>query len=352
MEAEARRVTRVALVGLGLIGHERLQALEALRRQGRSVSVAGLMDPDSARLQEAEQRCGATPVSDLASLIALEPDWFVVATPHDSAVEIVPRLLATGACVLLEKPLGRSLAEAEALVRLSAPGQLWVGLNYRFFAGISALITDLRRGAFGGPIALNAVIGHGGAPGMERSWKLDPARAGGGALIDPGIHLLDLALLVAREALEVQGASTWAGFWGTGVEEECHLLLSGERLPAANLQMSIVRWRSTFRLELHGDEGYGVVEGRGRSYGPQTYRRARRWGWQKAASQAESEELVLESSGDDVFVRELDALLFGSRDDVVAPCDGNQALAGMRLLEACRSHLGLPLVVETGLRPT
>ncbi len=61
---------------------------------------------------------------------------------------------------------------------------------------------------------------------------------------------------------------------------------------------------------------------------------------------------MLESSGDDVFVRELDALLFGSRDDVVAPCDGNQALAGMRLLEACRSHLGLPLVVETGLRPT
>jgi hypothetical protein len=70
-----------------------------------------------------------------------------------------------------------------------------------------------------------------------------------------------------------------------------------------------------------------------------------RRGWQTAASQAESEELVLESSGDDVFTRELDALLFGRAVDGVQPCDGGQALAGMRLLEACRAHLGLPSTV-------
>jgi predicted dehydrogenase len=238
--------------------------------------------------------------------------------------------------------LGRSLAEAKALAATAAPGQLWVGLNYRFFAGISALYGDLRRGAFGRPIALAAVLGHGGAPGMEQGWKLDPVRAGGGALIDPGIHLLDLALLLTDETLDVRGGSTWTGFWGTGVEEECHLVLAGSQLPAVNLQISIVRWRSTFRLEVHGDEGYGVVEGRGRSYGPQTYRRGRRWGWQTAPSQAESEESVLETSGNDVFARELRALLFPGSVDGPGPCDAAQALEGMRLLEACRSHLGLP----------
>ena len=73
----------------------------------------------------------------LDGLIALRPDWFVVATPHDRAVQIVPRLLATGARVLVEKPLGRSAAEAVSLARGAAPGQLWVGLSYRFFAGVS-----------------------------------------------------------------------------------------------------------------------------------------------------------------------------------------------------------------------
>jgi predicted dehydrogenase len=332
---------RVGLVGLGLIGRERLLAVQALREQGHPVELAGVLDPDPERVEFARARTGAAAAHDLAGLAAMQPDWFVVATPHDTAMDVVPRLLRTGAKVLVEKPLGRSLAEAEAVAAVASPGQLWVGLNYRFFAGISALYADVRRGTFGRPIAVGAVLGHGGAPGMEKGWKLDPVRAGGGALIDPGIHLLDLALLLAGEALEVRGGSTWTGFWGTGVEEECHLLLAGSRLPAVNLQISIVRWRSTFRLEVHGDEGYGVVDGRGRSYGPQTYRRGRRWGWQNAPSQAESEELVLETSGDDVFTRELGALLFPDSTGGPQPCGSDDAIAGMRLLEACRTQLGL-----------
>jgi predicted dehydrogenase len=340
-------MTTVCIVGLGLIGRERLMALQCLRLQGRPVRVAGVLDADPERASEAAELTGATVAPDLDSLVALQPDWFFVATPHDSAVEISERLLATGARLLVEKPLGRSLAEAERLAGAAIPGQLWAGLNYRFFAGISALLADHRGGLFGEPISMVSVVAHGGAPGMEQGWKLDPVRAGGGSLIDPGIHLLDLALLVAGEPLRVRGGSTWSGFWKTGVEEECHLLLAGERLTAVNLQMSIVRWRSVFRLELHGTEGYGIVEGRGRSYGPQVYRRGRRWGWRTAASQAESEEQVLETSGEDVFARELDALLFGATDSRVAPCTAPEALAGMRLLEDCRASLGLPSPVPS-----
>lgn len=332
---------RVALIGLGLIGRERLQAIQALRGQGREVVVAGVLEPDPVRAQEAEDRYGVTVAPDLEALMAQAPDWFIVATPHDTAAGLVPDLVRTGAKILVEKPLGRNLAEAEAMLRGAAPGQVWVGLNYRFFAGISALLDDVRAGWFGAPVAVEALVGHGGAPGMEASWKLDPVRAGGGALIDPGIHLLDLALLLAGEPLAVRGGTAWRGFWKTGIEEECHLLLSGERMPVANLRISIVRWRSTFRLEFHGEDGYGVVEGRGRSYGPQTYRRGRRWGWRTAASQAESEELVLTSTGEDVFTRELDALLLGTPYGCVAPCGATQAVEGMRLLEACRTELGL-----------
>ncbi len=330
-------MTKVALVGLGLIGRERYRALQTLAERGMPVSISGVLDPAS---PESEVDLA---VPDLEALIATEPDWFVVATPHDVAVEMVRRLLPAGARVLVEKPLGRSLAEAEALAGMAAPGQLWVGFNYRFFVGIHALLSDVHRGLFGRPISVEALVGHGGAPGMEASWKLDPVQAGGGALIDPGVHLLDLALLLGGgKPLQVLGGSSWHGFWNTGVEEECQLLLGNEQLPTANLQISIVRWRSTFRLAFHGEDGYGIVEGRGRSYGPQTYRRGRRWGWQGASSQADSEELVAATDGNDVFARELQALLFGPADAVVGPCDTAQAVAGMRLLEACRRHLGLP----------
>lgn len=61
-----------------------------------------------------------------------------------------------------------------------------------------------------------------------------------------------------------------------------------------NTQISLNRWRSTFKIEVNGTEGYGVVEGRGKSYGPQSYRTGTRWGWQSGKSQAQSEILMVD----------------------------------------------------------
>src|ERR1035441_4976780 len=75
--------------------------------------------------------------------------------------------------------------------------------------GIRQAIRDALSGQFGTLINVSMVLGHGGAPGMEKGWKLDPIRAGGGCLIDPGIHLLDLCNLLAPEGLEPVGGTEW-----------------------------------------------------------------------------------------------------------------------------------------------
>lgn len=328
----------VAVLGYGLIGRERVQALLALQAEGRPIERILLFDPALA---------GAAPpnpvecVNVLEQIAAAKPDWIIVATPHDTAAEILPSVLPWGSRVLVEKPLGRSLNEARALTAQTRfPDQLWTGFNYRFFPGVREAICDARAGRFGQLINVTMVLGHGGAPGMERGWKLDPVRAGGGCLIDPGVHLLDLCRLLATGPLEVAGAAQWDGFWRTGIEEEVHLLLKAGSL-VFNLQVSIVRWRSVFRLEIHGREGYGVVRGRGRSYGPQRYIRGARWAWQKGGTQADSEELVCESDAANTFRDELRALL-AAESGLLGPCPASEALEVMALLDRCRAALGLP----------
>ena len=153
-------------------------------------------------------------------------------------------------------------------------------------------------------------FGHGGGPG-QGSWKLDPVRAGGGVLIDPGIHLLDIITRLEGHPPKFVGGVAWSGFWNTGIEEDVHFIAAGSTSPVYDVKVSIVRWRSLFRLEVHGLEGYGIVEGRGRSYGPQRYLRGPRWGWQNHKSQMEAEELVVETDGTDVFIEEMRTLLFG-----------------------------------------
>jgi predicted dehydrogenase len=339
LEAATPRAVKVAIAGLGLIGRERLKALRALRAEGLPCECVGIHDPYAASLPELAQEYGVPVLKTVLDVVRAKPDWVVVCVPHDAAAPLVGELLSLGIKVLIEKPLGRTAAEARRLIDAQKfPGQLSVGYNFRFFAGVQAAAADLSRGIFGEIVAINMVLGHGGRPGDEKTWKLDPVKCGGGSLIDPGVHLLDLARCFSDGKLECVGAAQWRGFWKTGIEEECHLLLRGGRT-VFNLNPTIVRWRSTFRIEIHGAEGYGIVNGRNRSYGPQTYVRGKRWGWQGGKSQAETEDLVVSSDGDDVFAGEMRQLFFGGGAAALKPCSAEEALRVMELMEDCRAKL-------------
>jgi predicted dehydrogenase len=337
METQTDRAITVCQIGAGLIGRERISALMRLAETGRRIELRAVYDPHLKEKPDLLQKNHLHLAGSLEEIFAAKPDWVFVSTPHDAAVELVKTALSKGHNVLLEKPMGRNLAEARKIVASQIrENQLYIGCNYRFYEGIHAALTDVRRKWFGNIISVNMVLGHGGSPADRTSWKLDPEKAGGGVLIDPGIHLLDLCTCMFGDETRVEKALLWEGFWKTGIEEEAHVLLKHAN-SVVNLQLSVVKWRSTFRIEINGDEGYGIVEGRGRSYGRQRYVRGKRWGWMVGRSQRETEEVVVETAGDDVFQSEITALLFGNGADAIGPCTGSEALGSMQLLESCRT---------------
>ncbi len=328
---------KIAIVGAGLIGTERIEAIQHLAAADGSIELSYVVDHSETIRQRVKGKYRTHTAADLEAALSAHPDWIFICTPHDVAPELAIRALESGANVLIEKPIGRTLAECDAIIAAMSPQtKLNVGFNYRFFSGIEAAILDAKAGHFGKLISVNFTLGHGNSPGMENSWKLSAARCGGGCLIDPGVHLLDLILELAQGEVSVSAARIWDGFWNTGIEEEAHILLADETPTIFNLDISLVRWRSTFRLEINGVDGYAIVEGRGRSYGPQTYRRGKRWGWQDGVSQAESEEVVVDSDVcSDSFVRET-ALVLGMGGPIMAPslqpADHMQARRVMDLL--------------------
>jgi predicted dehydrogenase len=273
---------RVGVVGAGLIGRERLDAVKKLAAKGLPVTIAGVFDASVELTQKAAADYQTQAYTSLDSLLAADHDLVVIALPHDITVPVTLKALEARGDVLIEKPMGRDLQEARQLLKAGGD-RLKVGFNYRFYPGLRQAIQDARSGKFGELISVDFLLGHGCAPGQEKTWKLNEERAGGGCLIDPGIHLLDLCLLLAPDGLEVAGGSTWSGFWKTGIEEDVTLVLQAGNF-SISLHISIVMWRSVFRLTIHGTDAYGVVNGRNRSYGPQTYLTGPRWGWQSAPS--------------------------------------------------------------------
>lgn len=339
MEVKKDRIIRIAVIGAGLIGRERIKAIDILKKRGKPVELAGIFDPYSEKVDSLCQEHGGYDYKNIQQVIDSAPDWVILAVPHDEIIPIAIPILDSSIHILIEKPLGRNLDETkQILAHAKFDSQLAIGFNYRFFEGIRALLNDVKSGVFGNIVSLNILLGHGGDPNMKSGWKLNPIRAGGGCLLDPGIHLLDLSSLLFTETPRVMKAIAWNGFWNTGIEEECNVLLKADN-SLINLQVSVAHWKSVFRMEVNGTDGYGIVNGRGRSYGPQTYVRGKRWGWMSGKTQSESEEQVLKTNGEEVFADELDALFFGQSKYGVNPCDSKEGLKTMELYENCLKNL-------------
>ncbi len=341
METQKNRLVRVAVIGAGLIGKERIKALSILKKRGKLIDIVGIYDPYSSEIDSICNEYQTKSINSIQQIKELKSEWAILAVPHNEILSNAIPLLDASIKVLIEKPLGRNVVEAREIIsHAKFKDQLAIGFNYRFFEGIRKAILDAKEGKFGEIISLNLFLGHGGDPKLTTSWKFNQEKAGGGCLLDPGIHLFDLARLLFNNDLKVINAIGWNGFWKTGIEEESSILLMSNK-SLITIQVSVVKWNSTFRMEINGTEGYGIVTGRGRSYGPQLYVRGKRWGWLSGKTQADSEEKIINSNGTDVFADELDAMLFNNTQYGVMPCTPTEALYNMEIWESTMKNLKL-----------
>ncbi len=278
---------RVAVIGMGLIGRQRAEALSRIS----GAALIATVDPVAA-----DEQSLATNVPHYKTLSQLPPDAYdaaVIAVPHDHACEVAASVLEAGRPVLVEKPLGATgtvARELQALAgRCARPS--FVGYNYRYLPAIRELVRSIEAGDVGELRNIDMYMGHGGHPDSASSWKLDPARAGGGVLLDPGVHLLDLLLRLAP-ASHCKAIEATGGFWPTGIEEDLVALFRDARV-IATVRVSHIRWVNTFRVEVLGEDGYALACGRGGNYGPMELRIGRRWAWTEAGAAGQREtELV------------------------------------------------------------
>jgi len=212
---------RVAIVGCGLIGAKRAAAL------ARDDELLACYDVNERAARGLSELHGATACATLEELLATRPDVVIVATVHDQLAALTERALQAGAHVLVEKPAGVSAAQIDRLIECQrASGRLVkVGFNHRFHPGVARAAEEVHGEHHGELMHLRARYGHGGRVGYDREWRAEPARSGGGELVDQGMHLLDLSHWLAGP-LELHSALLRTHFWDTPVEDNAALILA------------------------------------------------------------------------------------------------------------------------------
>jgi predicted dehydrogenase len=243
-----------------------------IARHAAATRLVVLVDQIRERAEGLSQQHGCDAAHDWQAVIARpDVDIVVVSTFHNSLALISAAALRAGKHVLCEKPAAMSRTEARELraVAEQSERRLQIGFNYRFLPAVRRARVMATEGCIGELIYLRGELGHGGRPGYEKEWRATP-QLGGGAALDPGVHIVDLTRWFLGEITGVQSMTRTFCWDMAPLDDNAFILAETAAGRAASLHISLTQWKNRFRFELYGQTGFLSVEGRGGSYGPQT----------------------------------------------------------------------------------
>lgn len=260
---------RVGIAGYGVVGKRRRQfidehpALDCVAVCDQKLDAAGEF-PDGVRYYR-----------HYSELLKEELEALFVCIPNDIAPAATIAGLERGLHVFCEKPPGRNVEDIQQVIKTENANprlKLKYGFNHRYHDSVRDALEIVRGGELGNIISLRGLYGKSAIISFESDWRTKRDIAGGGILLDQGIHMVDLMRLFAGEFEQVHSFVT-NDFWKHDVEDNAYALIRMECGVIAMLHSSATQWRHRFQLEITLEKGMlilsGILSG-SKSYGAET----------------------------------------------------------------------------------
>jgi len=265
------KILKIGIAGYGVVGRRRREfidlhpALETVAVCDRTLDGDGVFD-DGIHYFTNYQRLLETPM-----------DVLFVCMSNDMAAEVTIAGLERGLHVFCEKPPGRNVAEIAAVRECETehPGRkLKYGFNHRYHESVRDALTIIETGDMGRVLNLRGVYGKSQLItfGQDSDWRTKREIAGGGILLDQGIHMVDLLRLFGGDFTDVHSFVS-NDYWRHDVEDNAYALMRTGDGVVAMLHSSATQWRHRFNLEITLERGTlilsGILSG-SKSYGAET----------------------------------------------------------------------------------
>jgi predicted dehydrogenase len=318
----------VGIIGAGLQGKRRLQAI-LLSKENHILAVA---DTNIEAAKSLVINTEARAYSRWEEVISRDDlDVIVICTPPNRHAQIGISAMKNGKHILCEKPLAMNTEEATEMLRVALNNHVKIksGFNHRHHLNLKQAKTWVSQNQIGDLINIRALYGIGGRPGYEKEWRANPLVAGGGQLMDQGMHLLDLCRWFLGDFNEVIGYLD-TSFWNIApVEDNAFALLHTKEGRIACIHTSWTQWKNTFRFEITGKDGYIIVDGLGGSYGTEKIICGKR-----AFLEPFREEIIEYRGEDHSWLDEWQEFETAIRENHEPLGNGNDGLQALKLSEA------------------
>lgn len=261
---------KVGIAGYGVVGKRRKACVD----RNPHMQVVAVCD----RLFEEEGIFpdGVRYYPDYQRLLAEDLDVLIVCLTNDIVPDVTIAGIQRGLHVFCEKPPGRNMDDIARVIRCERnhPGlKLMYGFNHRYHESVQDAMRLIRSGQLGRIINMRGVYGKSKLITFNQSdWRTKRATAGGGVLLDQGIHMVDLMRLFAGEFTEIYSFIS-NSHWGYDVEDNAYALMRTPDGIVGMLNSSATQWRHRFHLDINLERGSIILGGIlsiSKSYGAET----------------------------------------------------------------------------------
>lgn len=207
------------------------------------------------------------PVAASLDAIVEDPtiDAVVVCLPNFLVKEMTVKALRLGKHVFCEKPPALSYHDMHEIAEAydATDRVLMYGFNHRRHAAVVKMKELVTEGSMGRVLWMRGRYGKSVDSEYLRGWRASKEMAGGGILLDQGIHMLDLFLHIGGQPFDEVQAMVSNLYWKTdGIEDNVFAMMrNSETGMCAQLHSTMTQWRHLFSLEVFLEKGYMVLNG-------------------------------------------------------------------------------------------
>jgi predicted dehydrogenase len=261
---------RVGIAGYGVVGKRRRLCIDN-HPDLKTVAVCDKVFDKGSSLRE-----DILHFSDYKHLLEEKLDVLFVCMTNNMAAEVTIAGMNKGLHVFCEKPPGLNVEDIERVLECEKTHpslKLMYGFNHRYHESVQEALKLVHSGELGRVINLRGVYGKSKLITFDQTdWRTRRKMAGGGILLDQGIHMVDLMRLFGGEFEEIHSFVS-DGFWGYDVEDNAYALMRTSEGVVGMLHSSATQWRHCFQLEIGMEHGSILLEGiltGSKSYGAET----------------------------------------------------------------------------------
>lgn len=237
---------KIGIAGYGVVGKRRRQFID----EHPNLVTAAVSDVGFER--NGTMPDGVKFYNSYEGLFNEKLDVLFVSLPNYLAAEATIAGLERGLHVFCEKPPGRTVSDIKDVIAAEKKHpnlKLKYGFNHRYHESVKEAKKIIDSARYGEIINLRGIYGKSNIIPFDKGWRAERKFAGGGILLDQGIHMLDMIRYFAGDFAEVKSFVS-NNYWHHDVEDNAYAIMRNKKGCVAMLHSTATQWQHKFRLEI------------------------------------------------------------------------------------------------------